>query len=42
MRKLLVLYCFLLSLVFNGCQCSEKPDVPPVQDAGLTAASPSR
>ena len=41
MRTLLLIAFLLLGFGLNGCQCSDKPDVPPTQEARLTAAIPS-
>ncbi len=41
MQTLFFMVCMFLCLGLNACQCSDKPEVGPVQESGLTAANPS-
>ena len=38
MRKYFILSCFLLSLSLNACQCSDKPEIGPIEGASLSLA----
>ncbi|MDX1545377.1 MAG: hypothetical protein R3247_00225 [Rhodothermales bacterium] len=42
MKRLLFLAFLLLPFTFNACQCSEKPDVGPVEDATHEAPATPR
>lgn len=40
MKPFLILGCLLLCLCFNSCQCSEKPEVGPVEGATAQSETP--
>ena len=42
MKRLMILGCLVVCLGFSACQCSEKPDVGPVEGAVLEQAAAPR
>ena len=42
MKRFLILGCLFVCLGFSACQCSNKPDVGPVEDASVEQAEGPR
>ncbi len=40
-QKLFLVLCMMMGLGLNACQCSDKPDVGPVQESGFIASNPN-
>lgn len=38
MKRLLLVTCLLLGCLFGSCQCSDKPDVGPVEGQNASAS----
>ena len=42
MKRLFILGCLFLCLGLGSCQCSNQPDVGPVEDARVEMMTPAR